>query len=91
MCAQVWHGLSERSNLLRSCPFDPLPLLIWKRAQTSLNFLSVENRHGKQADTTVAAALGTGEIAEKCGVRAMKPPSSLFKQRRRPQEITLFA
>jgi hypothetical protein len=35
--------------------------------------------------------LGTGEIAEKGGVRAMKPPSSLFKQRSRTQVIALFA
>jgi hypothetical protein len=77
--------------LLRCDPFDPLPLLIWKRSETSLKLLSVENRHGKQADTTVRAALGTGEIAEKGGVRAMKPPSSLFKQRSRTQVIALFA
>jgi hypothetical protein len=77
--------------LPRCGPFDPLPLLIWKRSKTSLNFLSVENRHGKQADTTVGAALGTGEIAEKGGVRAMKPLGSLFKQRSRPQGVALLA
>jgi hypothetical protein len=77
--------------LLRCGPFDPLPLLLWKRSETSLKLLSVENRHGKQADTTVAAALGTGESAEKGGVRAMKPPGSLFKQRSRTQVIALFA
>jgi hypothetical protein len=88
---QWWRGGGKHCDLLRCGPFHPLPLLIWKRSETSLKLLSVENRHGKQADTTVGAALGTGEIAEKGGVRAMKPLSSLFKQRSRTQVIALFA
>jgi hypothetical protein len=88
---QLWRGGGKHGDLPRCSPFDPLPLLIWKRSKTSLNFLSVENRHGKQADTTVGAALGTGESAEKGGVRAMKPLSSLFKQRSRPQGVALLA
>jgi hypothetical protein len=38
-------------------------VLIWERSETSLNFLPVENRHRKQAETTVGAALSTGEAA----------------------------
>jgi hypothetical protein len=88
---QLWRGGGKHCDLLCCGPFYPLPLFVWKRSETSLKLLSVKNRHGKQADTTVGAALGTGEIAEKGGVRAMKPPSSLFKQRSRPQVIALFA
>jgi hypothetical protein len=60
---QLWCGDCECRDLLRCSPFDPLPVLIWKRSETSLNFLPVENRHRKQAETTVGAALSTGEAA----------------------------
>jgi hypothetical protein len=88
---QLWRGGGKHCDLPPCGSFDPPPLLIWKRSETSLKLLSVENRHGKQADTTVGAALGTGKIAEKRGVRAMKPLSSLFKQRNRPQGVALLA
>jgi hypothetical protein len=60
---QPWCDDCECHDLLRCCPFDPLPVLIWERSETPLNFLPVENRHRKQAETTVGAALSTGEIA----------------------------
>jgi hypothetical protein len=76
---QSWRGGGERRDLFRCSHLDPLAVLIRKRSKTVVNFLLIQNGHGKQSDTTAGTALGTRKTLEKGGVRAIEPPSRFFE------------
>jgi len=77
---QSWSRCFDDADLPGRVLLDLPALMIRQRAEATLDFLSIEERDGKQADTATATALSAGDSTEKGGLGPCKPAVCFFEK-----------
>jgi len=71
----------QQTDLFPRLAFDTLSVFCGQRLKPPLKFQAVEERDGKKTDAAMGATLTTRKIVEEIGLGAIKPLSSLSKEK----------